>query len=145
MKKEKIITSIIVAIAVVAVFTAANAAFAKIIVIANEDVSVSYLSASELKNVYLGKKSFWDSDVKIVLAVLVNGSIHQSFLKENVGKTPEQFKNYWNKILYTGAGIPPTPLKTEAEMIEYIKKTRGAIGYVDSATPHEGVKVIEIR
>ena len=44
-----------------------------------------------------------------------------------------------------GAGTPPTPFNTEAELVEYVKKTKGAIGYIDSGTSHSGVKVIEVR
>ena len=69
----------------------------------------------------------------------------QSFLKKYVGKSSSEFKNFWNKILFTGAGVPPTPFNSEADMVEYVKKTKGAIGYIDSSTPHSGVKTVKIN
>jgi ABC-type phosphate transport system substrate-binding protein len=119
-------------------------AASEVIVIVNSEVPDGSLSAADLKAVYLGKKTFWSGGLKIALDVLSEGSVHEDFLKKSVGKTPEQFKNYWNQILYTGAGIPPTPFKTEKELVEHVQKTKGAIGYIDSATPHDGVKVLKV-
>lgn len=145
MRSAKIKKSFGLAVAVLLTLGMAQSSLAGVIVIANEDVPVGSLSDSDLKNIYLGKKTFWNSDVKITLTVLKEGGVHESFLKDYVGKTPEQFKNYWNKILFTGAGTPPTPFSSEADLVDYVKKTRGAIGYIDSQTSHQGVRVIDIR
>ena len=39
----------------------------------------------------------------------------------------------------------PEITKTEEEVVQYILSAEGAIGYINSATPHEGVKVIEVK
>jgi ABC-type phosphate transport system substrate-binding protein len=122
-----------------------RAAVAEVIVIANNDGTAASLDAASLKNIYLGKKLMWDNSNKVVLTMLKSGSTHESFLNKYVNKTPEQFSNYWNQLLFTGAGTPPTPFNNEKELVDFVKRTRGAIGYIDSATAHDGVKVVTIK
>ncbi len=55
-----------------------------------------------------------------------------------------KLKKIWKKVVFTGAGTPPKILKTEADLIEFVAETAGAIGYIDAATPHEGVNVIAL-
>jgi ABC-type phosphate transport system substrate-binding protein len=144
MRKEiKFFAAVLMATCLLALLPALPAA-AEVIVIVNAETPDNSLSAADLKAVYLGKKTFWSGGLKIALDVLSEGAVHEEFLKKYVGKTPEQFKNYWNQILYTGAGIPPTPFKTEKDLVDHVQKTKGAIGYIDAATPHSGVKVFKI-
>ena len=39
----------------------------------------------------------------------------------------------------------PKSLDSEAAMVDYVAHNAGAIGYITSATPHEGVKVLSVR
>jgi ABC-type phosphate transport system substrate-binding protein len=122
-----------------------KAAVAEVIVIANNDGTAASLDSASLKNIYLGKKLMWDNSNKVVLTMLKSGSTHESFLNKYVGKTPEQFSNYWNQLLFTGAGTPPTPFNSEKELVDFVKRTRGAVGYIDSGTAHDGVRVVGVH
>jgi hypothetical protein len=41
--------------------------------------------------------------------------------------------------------MPPKSLATDAEVVEFVRETAGAIGYIDASTPREGVKVLSIE
>lgn len=120
-------------------------AAAEVIVIANKDVTTGSIDRASLSDIFLGKKTLWDKNSKIVLSVLKNGAIHDQFLNIYIGKTSAQFQSYWNKILFTGAGTPPTAFKTEKELVDFVAKTKGAIGYIDSTTGHDNVKVLRVQ
>jgi len=145
MKHIKNITAAVLAWGLLLSVTNAMAETGKVVVIVNKEVPAESLSADELKLIYLGKKTFWSNNKKIELSVHQEGTVHEKFLKKYLGKTPEQFRNYWNKILYTGKGIPPTPFKTGKEVVEYVEKTEGAVGYVSAGTAREGVKTVSIK
>ena len=120
-------------------------ALAEVIVIANKDVPANSIKRSELKEIYMGKKTTWTKNSKIAPALLKSGKTHNEFLKKYVGKTAAQFRSYWNNLLYTGTGTPPPSSKTEKEIVEYVSKNKGAIGYIDSETAHDGVKVMAVK
>lgn len=128
----------------VLLFVAAPA-MAEVIVIVNKEAPASSLDKASLSDMYLGKKTLWDKNTKVALSVLKGGAIHDQFVEKFVGKTAAQFQSYWNKLLFTGAGTPPTAFKTEKELVDFVARTKGAIGYIDSATAHDSVKVLSVK
>jgi hypothetical protein len=47
--------------------------------------------------------------------------------------------------VFTGKGSLPKTLSSDAEMVKYVSKTKGAIGYVSAASSTDGVKVLEVK
>ena len=39
----------------------------------------------------------------------------------------------------------PTTLRSDAEVVAYVERTRGAIGYVSPTSVAEGVKTIQVK
>ncbi len=114
----------------------------EIIIIANPDVPTNVLYKKDIKKIFLGKMGKWQNNDKIIPVVLKDESMHKLFLKEYIKRTPSQFKMVWKRAMFTGKGKPPKKFKTEKDMIEYIAKTKGAIGYVTSGTSIDKVKSI---
>ena len=117
--------------------------WAEPIVIANDSVSVSTIDDSTIQKIYLGKKSKWEDGTKIVPFALANGNVHEVFLNTYIKKSPSQFSTYWKQMIFSGKGVPPTAFGSEEEMVKYVSTTSGAIGYIDSATPHNDVRVLK--
>jgi ABC-type phosphate transport system substrate-binding protein len=122
-----------------------GAARADMIVIANSDVLVWELDAGTAKTVFLGKKTKWGDGTSIIPVVLRRGPTHEAFLRKIVKRTPSQYSTFWKRAIFTGTGMPPKSFATEEEVVGFVRASPGAIGYVDSSTPHEGVKVLSIQ
>ena len=125
---------------VAVVSTAAN-----IQVVANPSVKSANVSSEDLKNVFLGtKKSLPDgSNVEPVLAE--NGAAHDAFLKEVLGKSDQALRNYFKTLVFTGKGSMPKSFASDAEILKYVAKTPGAIGYVSAGADAAGVKKIAVN
>jgi hypothetical protein len=39
----------------------------------------------------------------------------------------------------------PKTLSSDADVVEYVARTRGAIGYITHSSPHSGVKTLTVR
>lgn len=116
----------------VAVITGGAVNFAdagEMYVITNKAVPDSSLSQAELKNIFLGKKVRWADNQRIDCVAQKDTPCHESFLQNYVQKNPFQFNNYWKKQIFTGKGQPPRTFATEQELIDYVSRTSGAIGY----------------
>lgn len=113
-------------------------------IIANSSVNEETISASELRRVYL--------EIKISLAdgthvepVLENGGpAHHAFLQDYLGMSEDDLQTYYRTLLFTGKGSMPKKLGSDAEVVAYVARTRGAIGYVSSAANTENVKTLAI-
>ena len=130
-----LITSLLI-IAIAGIFSVSHAADAKddVVIIVNKNVADKSISKKDLKDIFLNKKSKWSNGKKVIPVTLKSGDIHKSFLKNYVSKTASQFSKYWKKLVFTGKAKAPKTFKNEKEMLAYVAKTPGAIGYVSSKT-----------
>ena len=97
------------------------------------------LSGGEIKEVYLGEKVFSDS---VRLVPVDNTAARAAFLNKVIGMTANKYESIWTKKAFRDALNPPTVLSTDAQVIDFVKKTAGAVGYV--STPPSGVTVIQV-
>jgi ABC-type phosphate transport system substrate-binding protein len=116
-----------------------------IYVFANINVPDSALAQGEIQNIYLGKKDKWSDNQKINFTALSSGQCHEAFIKQYVKRTDFQFQNYWKQQIFTGKGQPPRGFASEAELIDYVSRTAGAIGYSCTMPDTGKVKMLTIN
>ena len=132
-------------IALVSMFAvSATSAMAEETAIVNAASAIANLSDDDLKDYYLGKKASWPDGSKVVVVVLDDGPSHDSLMKK-LGKSASQFTTGWKKLVFTGKGSMPEQVKTEDQLVAFVAKTPGAIGYVDAAKAKEGVKAVPLQ
>jgi hypothetical protein len=61
------------------------------------------------------------------------------------GKSPEQLRAYWAKVLFTGRGQPPPIASSSAELKKLLLTNPLAIGYLDATQVDDSVRVLEVR
>lgn len=135
----------LLAAAVAGFLTLASAIAGDLKVIANSSVGTSSVSADELKGVFLSTKTSLSEGSHVEPVLLKDGATHEAFLKGYVGKTDAAFETYYRSLVFTGKASMPKALATDAEMVAYVAKTKGAIGYVSPAATTAGVKTLEVK
>lgn len=131
-------------VAAIVMYGSVHALASDIKVVANRSVQADSISVAELRGVFLeNNRSLRDgSHVEPVLAK--GGEAHEIFLKEYLGKSEDKLRTYYRTLVFTGTGAMPKFLGSDAEIIQYVAATRGAIGYVSRDFPPEGVKTLII-
>lgn len=114
-------------------------------VIANPSVAESGISADELKRIFLVTKSSWPDGSHVEPVLEKSGAAHEAFLKEYLGKTDAALNTYYRSLVFTGKAAMPKSFASDAEVIAYVAKTKGAVGYVAAATGGAGVKQLEVK
>jgi ABC-type phosphate transport system substrate-binding protein len=122
-----------------------SVATAQVAVIANSSVKASSVSADELRDVFTGDKSSLKDGSKVSPVTLKGGAVNDAFLKQYVGKNDAAFRTAWRSLVFTGQGSMPKAFDTEAQMVDYVAATPGAIGYVGSGTPHDRAKTLVVK
>jgi len=131
--------------AVVGICAAITASAADIKVIANPSVGASSVSADELKGVFLATKTSLSDGSHVEPVLEKDGPAHEAFLKQFIGKTDTALETYYRSLVFTGKASMPKTLAADAEVVAYVAKTKGAIGYVSAAASTAGVKTLEVR
>jgi ABC-type phosphate transport system substrate-binding protein len=113
-------------------------------VLVNGSSAVAGISDDDLKDYYLGKKGSWPDGSKVIVVVLKDGASHENLMKK-LGKSTSQFSTGWKKLVFTGKGSMPEQVGSEDELVAYVAKTPGAIGYADAGKAKDGVKAIPVK
>jgi hypothetical protein len=117
---------------------------ANVKVIANSSVAASSISSGDLKDVFLlDKDSLGGSHVAPVVSK--GGPAHEAFLKEYLGKNDTALQAFYRSLVFTGKASMPKTLGSDAEIVAYVAKTKGAIGYVSSGASADGVKTLSVK
>ena len=114
-------------------------------VIANGTVRASSISADDIKAVFLQEKSSLSDGSRVVPVLAKGGPAHETFVRQYLGKTEDALMTYYRSLVFTGKGLMPKTLASDAEVLAYVAKTKGAIGYISSSAGTEGVKVLEVK
>ena len=131
--------------AVLLLFVSTSVMAAGLKVIANPSVSANSISADDLRDVFLEEKSALSDGSRVAPVLAKGGPAHESFVKQYLGKTNDTLQTYYRSLVFTGKGSMPKMLNSDAEMVSYIARTKGAIGYVSADANLEGVKTLEVK
>ena len=119
--------------------------FAENVIVARSDSVISELSKSEVKKLFLGKTRE-NSGVAVNVCININSN-KEPFLKEITGKSLGSLKRYFLKESLAGKGATPKYVKTDEEMVSFIKNSEFALGFVNRSKvkPFDELTIIEIN
>ena len=115
-------------------------------IIVNASNPIAEMSAKELGKIFLKKQEEWPNGFAItVVDQRPDESVRQAFSRVILKKDPAAVEAYWSKLIFSGMGVPPIKLATSAEVVVFVGRNVGSIGYISAETPlSEDVKVLEV-
>ena len=141
MKNQKLLPLV----AAVVMFGSVHALAGNVRIIANPSVKAETISVSEIKNVFLEERNSLRDGTHVEPVLSKGGPVHATFLREYLGQNDDALQNYYRTLVFTGKGSMPKALHSDEEVVAYVSRTRGAIGYVSSSTPLDGVKTLAVH
>jgi ABC-type phosphate transport system substrate-binding protein len=99
-----------------------------------------------LEDAFLKKLTRWSNDEGIRPVDLAPGSpARRKFTEDVLHRSVEAVKSYWQQRIFAGRDVPPPELDTDDDVVKYVLKYEGAVGYVSGAATLRGSKVIAVR
>jgi len=114
-------------------------------IIANPSVKADSVSADELKSIFLEESSSLRDGSHAEPVLAKSGTAHEEFVKAYLGKSESDLQAYYRSLVFTGKGSMPKMVNSDAEVVAYVAKTKGAIGYVSDGTSADGVKTLVLK
>jgi hypothetical protein len=118
-----------------ALLLAAAPAFAQHYVITN---AATTLSSAEVREVFLGEKQF-AGGTKLVPVDSLTGQ--EEFLARVLAMDRTKYTSIWTKKAFRDGLVQPPQKSGDSEVLEFVRRTPGAVGYVGSAP--SGVNVVQ--
>jgi len=113
-------------------------------VIANLSVKSDTISRSELRRIFLLEVSSLDNGTHVQPVLQKEGWLHEVFLREFLDTNKQSLSDYYGTMVFTGKAAMPKELASDKEVISYVARTKGAIGYVSNPADTAGVKVLAV-
>lgn len=122
----------------------ANAADAQIAIAVNKDNPVDDISMSELKQIYLGKKTSFPDGKNIVLAEYAD--LKKTFYDILLDWSVTKMKKHWMGLIFSGtSSSAPKEFRQSGELKDFILRNEGAIAFMNLAEADKNVKLLTVN
>ncbi len=119
---------------------------AAFVVIVNPTNVVGVLDRKFVEEAFLKKISHWSNDEAITPVDLAPSSpVRRRFSEEILNRSVEAVKGYWQQRIFAGRDVPPPELETDEDVVRYVLRHPGAVGYVAPTTQLGGARVVAVR
>jgi ABC-type phosphate transport system substrate-binding protein len=122
------------------------AALDGVVVIVNKSVAADRISAAALKDIYIGRTTYWPDGQSVDIAVLDDETgTTDAALNEISGMDASHFKTFWQRMVFSGRGQQPDKIDDVASLVAFVAANKGAIAIVPADADLKGVKILEIK
>ncbi|MCX7169514.1 MAG: hypothetical protein NTY41_04265 [Proteobacteria bacterium] len=116
---------------------------AQLVVITNPKTGVSSLTRDEVVNIFLGRFRQFPSGISAQPADLPAAQPEKAlFYRLLVNKDLAEINSYWARLIFSGRTVPPQQTVGNEDLLSFISKTPGAIGYMEKTKVDSRVKVV---
>ena len=115
-------------------------------VIVNPQNAAGAVERKFLTDVFLKKITRW-GNMEAIRPVDQRGDapVRASFTVAIMRRSVEAVKTYWQQAVFSGRDIPPPELDSDDDVVRYVLRNPGGVGYVSGQTDLHGARVLVVR
>ncbi|WP_373186058.1 hypothetical protein [Halopseudomonas sp.] len=113
---------------------------ADLAVVAHPDSQVVTLDRAQLINIYMGRYRQFPTGESALPVDL--SPLKERFYRALVSKDLAEINSYWARLVFSGQVSPPLQLQSAEDVLEYVRRNPGALGFVDAAEVPADIKVV---
>jgi hypothetical protein len=116
------------------------------VLIANPTNVVATVERDFIARAFLRKLRWWPDGASIQPVDLPPSSpLRRRWSQEILFRSVEAVKNYWQQLIFAGRDLPPPEMESETDVVDYVLRTAGAVGYVSPGTNLRGARVLILK
>lgn len=127
-------------ITLAALLAGGSRAAGNVVVIGHPNLAA--LDAATLEKIYTGRVIEVNGIAVTAINASAGSALRSRFLQFFLHQDEDKYTAYWVVRRYIGKGAPPRELTGSAAIIDFVRSTPGAIGYVEESEIPSGVKVL---
>ena len=113
-----------------------------VVVIVNKDNN-NAIDKHLVTKIYKGEAKLWESGGAIeALSLKQDNPETEDFCKEILGKRLIQMKLVWSQMMFSGQGVPPKELASDADVKKAVSNNVNAIGFIKASDLDDTVKAV---
>jgi len=93
------------------------------------------ISTKGLSRIFLKKDLTWPNGQTVVAVDIAPGpQLRENFSMAIHGRQVSSIKSYWHRQIFAGKAVPPMEKANEAEILVFVSRNPGAVGYISGST-----------
>jgi ABC-type phosphate transport system substrate-binding protein len=99
-----------------------------------------------LADAFLKKSTRWPNQ-ELIRPVDLDAatSTRRTFTREVLARSVSAVRNYWQQSIFSGRDVPPPELDSDEEVVRYVLRHSGAVGYVSGSANVSGAKILAVK
>ena len=77
--------------------------------------------------------------------LMPDSPVRRRFSHEVLKRPVSAVRSYWQQVIFAGRDVPPPELETDEEVVRYVLKHPGGIGYVSGTANIGSAKVVAVH
>ena len=115
-------------------------------VIVNPSNPASSVERRFLADVFLKKVTRWPTgDGVRPVDLREEATARQRFSEDVIERSVASVKSYWAQLVFSGRDVPPPELDNDEEVVRFVLKNAGAVGYVSPGAALDRAKALNVR
>ena len=121
--------------------TSLSAADPSVAIVVHPDNGIRSVSRSELSKIFLKRLRTWqDGTMAEPVDQLPDSETRRAFTRLVHRRDVVTIEVYWKRMIFSGRAVPPPEVTTDQQVLDFVRSTRGAVGYVSRSTALRGVQ-----
>lgn len=115
-------------------------------IVANSAISVDAIDAATAQKVFLKQVAKLPGGAAVTpVDQAPSAAVRDAFSKKVVGRPVGAVQQYWQQKIFSGGDVPPATKASDKDVLDFVRSTPGAIGYVSAGSATDGVKVLALK
>jgi ABC-type phosphate transport system substrate-binding protein len=99
-----------------------------------------------VEDAFLKKVTRWPDDALIRPVDLPQSSeVRRRFSGDVLKRSVDAVRGYWQQRIFSGRDVPPPELDTDDDVVNYVIKNEGAVGYVSGGAARGSARTVTVR
>lgn len=115
------------------------------VLVSHKQVGESTLELRNVRAIFTLRQHAWKNGTSIQVFVMRSDHpLHKRFCMRVLRVFPNKLQAVWDRVVFTGGGKAPIQVNNEAEMLQRVANTPGAIGYIAEKGDSDAVQIISL-
>lgn len=115
---------------------------AELVVVMSANAPVERLSGAEVRQLFTGVTRSVSEHTFTPLDQPRGSAVREAFYRRLAGRSPEQMKAWWARMIFTGKGHPLREVSGTTELILLVESATDYIGYMENDRLVDSLKVV---
>jgi hypothetical protein len=117
-------------------------AIADLVVVTAKQSTIEALTETEVRQLFSGQLRSINGQRLQPLDLPSRDRNREEFYRKLMGRSPDQMRAYWTRLIFTGQGQPPREVAGTGELNTLISSSTDYVGYLPAAELNPGLKVL---